>query len=293
MTLFKNVSDSIDFTCEREHEGRFHFLDVAIENTNDQFLTSVYRKPTWSGLYMSYHSFVPLSYKRGLVKTLYSRAYRICSPSKLQTELSTIKATLLSNGYPLDFIEEHSAHVADPPAPKPEGPDRKAIYLRLPYIGEPAMRMVRRELTATMRIFPAAELKILPVTTPIPIASPKDILPVLSIPNVVYQFTCACGLRYVGKTRRCLSQRIKEHLPRWLNSTARRPPRSTRPPQSAITRHLQTCAADPTLAHKNFKILYRPRSQLLLDILEALVIRRTAPPLCQQKEHLLTLLLPW
>ena len=155
------------------------------------------------------------------------------------------------------------------------------------------MKTLRRELSAILLTFPAAELKLLATTTRIPVASPKDKLPILSTSNAVYQFTCTCGHRYVGKTRRCLSDRMKEHLPQWLHSTARRPPRSTRLPQSAITRHLQTCTSDPKDAQSNFKILHRPHSQLALDILEALVIKRTVPELCQQKERLLSLVLPW
>ena len=59
---------------------RFAFLDVLINRDTDGTLsTSVYRKPTFSGLYMKYDSFIPLQFKKCLVFGLLMRAWRICS----------------------------------------------------------------------------------------------------------------------------------------------------------------------------------------------------------------------
>ena len=39
---------------------------------------SVHMKYTWTDQYLHFSSFVPIRYKRGLVRTLYNRALRIC-----------------------------------------------------------------------------------------------------------------------------------------------------------------------------------------------------------------------
>ena len=52
---FKNYLNSkhrnIRFTCEKEHNNSMPFLDVLITRTNNGFKTSVYHKPTFSGVY--------------------------------------------------------------------------------------------------------------------------------------------------------------------------------------------------------------------------------------------------
>ena len=53
-------------------------VDVFIDNSNPAFLiTSVFRKSSYTGLLTNFYSFVPLSYKLGLVCTLVDRAFKI------------------------------------------------------------------------------------------------------------------------------------------------------------------------------------------------------------------------
>lgn len=130
-------------------------------------------------------------------------------------------------------------------------------------------------------------------TCRIPVASPKDKLPFLLQHNVIYNFECTCGCKYLGRTGRRLEDRIKEHVPKWLANEMKCPPRSSRIPTSAITRHLQICDCPSTVARTRFKTLYRSDSGYILRILEALSIKRFSPDLCVQKEHVLMLVLPW
>ena len=70
----------IKFTCEKEENGTLPFLDVLVQRTTDGSLcTSIYRKPTFSGLYLRWDSFVPKTIKKGLVNGLLCRAWRLCS----------------------------------------------------------------------------------------------------------------------------------------------------------------------------------------------------------------------
>ena len=68
----------IKFTCEKEENGTLPFLDVLVQRTTDGSLcTSIYRKPTFSGLYLRWDSFVPKTFKKGLVNGLLCRAWRL------------------------------------------------------------------------------------------------------------------------------------------------------------------------------------------------------------------------
>ena len=49
-------SPSIQFTMEREKEGRIAFLDVLVSKDGDRLSTTVYRKPTHSDRYIPFHS---------------------------------------------------------------------------------------------------------------------------------------------------------------------------------------------------------------------------------------------
>ena len=61
---------NMSFTIEREKQNRMSFLDIAIIREDKTFTTSVYRKPTFSGVYTHFDSFLPSTYKFGTVYTL-------------------------------------------------------------------------------------------------------------------------------------------------------------------------------------------------------------------------------
>ena len=54
---------SINFTMETEEDCSLSFLDVDIKRNKKKFSTSVYRKPTFSGLGISYFSFARIDSK--------------------------------------------------------------------------------------------------------------------------------------------------------------------------------------------------------------------------------------
>lgn len=97
----------LSFTMEGEKDNCLPFLGVFVGRSRGGFLTSIYRKPTFTGLYLNWCSFAPTSRKINLVKTLVYRALKICSPTRLDREFEDIREIFLSNGYPearIDFI---------------------------------------------------------------------------------------------------------------------------------------------------------------------------------------------
>ena len=65
--LFKNFMNichpKAKFTFEKEQNKCFNFLDVKVIRENNVFATSVYCKPSFSGVYMHFDSYMPLNYK--------------------------------------------------------------------------------------------------------------------------------------------------------------------------------------------------------------------------------------
>ena len=64
---------NIRFTYEEEQNDTLAFLDIKITRSPEGFTTSVYRKKTFSGVYLNFGSFLPVEYKKGLIATLLHR----------------------------------------------------------------------------------------------------------------------------------------------------------------------------------------------------------------------------
>ena len=54
---------NIKFMSEIEENGSLSFLDITITRENNKFVTSVYRKPTFSGVFTNFESFIPDMHK--------------------------------------------------------------------------------------------------------------------------------------------------------------------------------------------------------------------------------------
>ena len=79
---------SLKFTHELASNVSLSFLDVLVEHIVDGgFVTSVYRKPTFTGMCLQWDSYCPVKYKVCLVRCLVNRALRNCSDGKLNDEL--------------------------------------------------------------------------------------------------------------------------------------------------------------------------------------------------------------
>ena len=70
----KDCHDALAFTIEEEENITLPFLDVKVIIRHDGTLaTSFHQKTTWTGQYLNFHSFVPISMKRNLVRNLAMR----------------------------------------------------------------------------------------------------------------------------------------------------------------------------------------------------------------------------
>ena len=69
---------NINFTIELENIDWLLFLDVKMCGKNGKFVTSAYRKPTFSGIFTNYESFASTYQKRWLLHTLPHRSFSLC-----------------------------------------------------------------------------------------------------------------------------------------------------------------------------------------------------------------------
>ena len=66
----------LKFTSESENDNSFSFIEIT--RHNQQFKTFVYRKPTFSGVFTHYESYLDQTYK-SLIDSLLFRCFLICS----------------------------------------------------------------------------------------------------------------------------------------------------------------------------------------------------------------------
>ena len=59
---------------EIKENGTLTFLDITIRCENNKFVTSVYHKPTFSGVFTNFESFIPDIHKSGLIETSLHRS---------------------------------------------------------------------------------------------------------------------------------------------------------------------------------------------------------------------------
>ena len=106
---FKNYLSSkyrnIRFICEKEQNNSMSFLDVLITRTSNGFKTSVYHKPTFSGVHSNFHRFISEEYKVGLLFTLLFRTFSVVSDfSRFHSEVCHLKE-ILKNAFPIKLID--------------------------------------------------------------------------------------------------------------------------------------------------------------------------------------------
>ena len=115
------------------------FFGVDIIREKDKFTTFVYRKPTFSGIYTHFDSFLSSSNKIGLFHKLLYRCFRIRSDwTKFHLELVKLIGVFKNNDYPENFINncfkvslENKYRVREKVITVP----KKTLSLVLPYLG--------------------------------------------------------------------------------------------------------------------------------------------------------------
>ena len=128
---------SLSFTMEEESNGQLPFLDVLVKRGDSSFLTSIYRKPTFTGLYLNWNYFAPKSRKLNLIRCLSYRALNICSECKIDNELRAIRDIFRDNGYPEDVIDSNIKYTVTKfrDTNKIFSPLKCPVYFRLPWVG--------------------------------------------------------------------------------------------------------------------------------------------------------------
>ena len=250
---------------------------IAKENNN--FITSVYRKRTFTDLGMKFSSFIPNIFKINLILTLLNRAYNICSNYQLlDKEIQYLKTYLLKNGFGINFIEKvikkflnkkFISKSSIPTVPK------FTFNISLPYNGKQSIILKKKFNYLLTKFYPQLNFRFL-FKNNNNIGSffkYKEQIPKFLCSNIIYKYTCSeCNSDYIGKTSRQFKVRVFEHK----GFSIRTKMIQSSPMNSRIRDH--SLKFDHRIKDDNFKILNRGRESELL-ILESLYILQMKPKL--------------
>ena len=279
---FKNYINkqhkNIKFTSGIEESCSLSFLDITITRENNKFVTSVYRKPTFSGIFTNFESFIPEMHKRGLIETLLHRCFRLCSSyENFHWEIETLKSIFKHNNYPQNFVNQCIKKFLSKVFIKKElnfMVPKKELILVLPYLGELSFDLRTRLRRTIERNLPYCKLKIIfrskcRLNT---LFQFKDLLEKKIRSGIIYRYTCSnCKVTYYGKTLRHFYTRAAEHM--GISNLTGKGLKSVK--QSAISDHLLQCNC--AINFDDFSILATDCNKLKLLLRESLLINRDKP----------------
>ena len=223
LTLFKDYLNSkhenITFTSEVEIDGKIPFLDMMINRNNGKMVTSVYRKPTFTGVYTHFHSFIPSVYKFGLLSTLLFRYFTLQSNYVLfHLEVVELKKIFLKNGYPSRFIDTCIKKFREKMLRKEILVDtvpKEEYSISLPYLGPLSNKTFKRIKNVFQKVLPSGKINIV-FKTQCRLSQFfkfKDAIPSDLVSHVVYHYKCpSCNAGYIGETSVHSKVRWCQHL---------------------------------------------------------------------------------
>ena len=114
MTYLNSQHPKIRFTKEVESNGCMSFLDLNLRCQNNKLEISIFRKATFTGLGLSFFSFIPSTVKKSVVVSAVTRAFRLTSSYQLfDCELNFLRKFFQNNGFPKQLTESVIRYVLD------------------------------------------------------------------------------------------------------------------------------------------------------------------------------------
>jgi hypothetical protein len=145
LNILNNFHPSIKFTHEVPKDGSLSFFDVRVMPSiqDNKFQTTIYRKDSFTGLFLKWDSFVPIEYKKASIVSMVRRALSVCSTyTLLATEFDKIREIGRQNGYPLSFINtrigiglSNFLKRSTTSSTAVIGCEKQRMYVEIPYAG--------------------------------------------------------------------------------------------------------------------------------------------------------------
>ena len=259
-------------------DNRFHFLDVQLTQQPDRsFHTSVFIKPTDTGIYSDYRSHIPDTYKKSLVKTLVNRALKYCTTwEQVDQEIKRIQQAMANSGYPQFIVDNIINQKVTSFVDQEQRVETENITFFVELHNLCNFQQDKKQLKGIVQehvkaVDTEAKIKLQAYFKPYKLSAQFSTRPTKNDrkrADVVYQFNCSedgCNATYIGYTTCTLERRSLQH----------------RYNPSSIFKHYQSehNIRPPTPAEitNHFKILHSFHDLVHLRLAEALAIKEQKP----------------
>ena len=210
---------NIKFTFETEDSNNFSFLDVKITRQNKRFVTSIFRKATFSGVFTNYDSFISDTYKIGLVHILLFRFFKICSSMEnFHIEVELLRSIFKCNNYPVNIIDQCIKKFFDKlyvPKQIVRTVPKKELLVVLPYLRTFSLNLRKRLYKSVSKSLPQCNIKVI-FQSKNRLSSFfkfKDSIPLHLRSHLIYKFQCSnCNITYYGQMEHHFKVRTGEHI---------------------------------------------------------------------------------
>ena len=271
----------LNFSVELNSNNTLPFLDVLVEAAHDDFVTSVYRKPTNVGNCMNGEGECSDTYKKGVIKAYVRRAISVCSSwHLLHAELQHLRQMLVNNGYSNTEFDKVTNDLLDRLVSRqtPHQTNDILVFYQNTYTNSYRLdeKCIKNIISKNCK--PLNNLDVLkviivyknPCSNSLVMKNNMSASPnAMSKTNVVYEYLCNSGdcasrnSTYIGHTTCSLSRRLTLHLQR-----------------GAIHNHHQQyhhSKLDRSTIVNNTRIISQANDVRKLKMLEAVFIRDKAP----------------
>ena len=210
---------NIKFTFETEDSNNFSFLYVKITRKNKRFVTSIFRKATFSGVYTNYDCFILETCKTGLVHTLLFRFFKIWSSMEnFHIEVEHLRSIFKCNNYPVNIINQCIKKFLDKlyvPKQIVLTVPKKELLVALPFLGAFSLNWRKRLYKAASKSLPQCNIKVI-FQSKNPLSSLfkfKDSTPLYLRSHVICKLQCSnCSITYYDETESHLKVRAGGYI---------------------------------------------------------------------------------
>ena len=149
--VLNDLHPSISFTMELPTENTLPFLGMVLRKDSQNITTSVYVKPTNTGLLLHYNSHVDNRYKKSLIIAMLDRAFKLSSNwSLFHEECIRLKTLFLQLAYPEHLIHSMISNFITskqtPTPPRNSTSDQQSVRIVLPFKEQKSADSVRKQL---------------------------------------------------------------------------------------------------------------------------------------------------
>ena len=261
---------------ELEENNQIPFLDILIKKTDNEIDTSIYRKPTYTGLGINYLSSCYENFKMNAFNTMFYRAFRLTSSyENFHNEIKFLERFFLENGFMMSIFYKKLRNFLNKifsPHPKKYGPHKQIVYIKIPCFNDRTNKYFKYNFKKVLA-------KYIPQIDPTIIfynnfklknfINHKEKLPASFDSMVVYEFLCPnCQLAYIGSTKKSLFSRYHDHR----GSSSRTGRMLSSPLYSNIRDHCEN-SCEYNFSIDNFSIIFKGSTENEIRIAESLLIR--------------------